>query len=212
MKKTMLILILIYCLQNCITMNNKKMKNFHVNHGFSISKSEDSIQLINFKNCEGVIFSNKYSEKIFGNNQKYFTPNVIAIKEAVTELNHQYCDARKKFKEYAKEQNLLDLKNNKAEFQKALNYYEKQNILFNKNCAKQQKQLDFLDKQFIGFYNEKKQKIIKIQIINFKDDPYKLKPVFYQSWISGWHGWFESNVRIMHYNLETKTITINDDI
>ncbi|MFP3591350.1 hypothetical protein [Chryseobacterium sp. SIMBA_038] len=212
-KKNPLIILSVFFLVSCVS---TPTDNFNINQGISVvkidEKLKDSIQLLNFKNSNGIIFPQEYAEKKFGNKQRYFTPNSEMIKETVLQLKNQYCIAIKNFRDYRKEQTLSDLKNDTDKLKEALKYYIKQDKLLQKNCPKHQEKLDFSDKQFIGLYNEKGEKLILIQIINFKNDPYNLKPTCYSSWIDGWHGWFETNLQIMHYNLETKKITVNDNI
>ena len=49
---------------------------------------------------------------------------------------------------------------------------------FDKRCPTWQQELKYYDKQYIGFINEAGERIIYIQLCDFRQDPYKLKPIF----------------------------------
>lgn len=217
MNRFPLILIIFAFLQNCTSLKSEIQNGFEVSHGVVVQEIDknlnDSIMILKFESREGIVFPERYAKELFKNSfQRYFTPSKCEIIEAETELEKQYCQARKAFWNYRKLQNLEDFKNDRKELKEILNYYKKREKLFTKNCPKRQIQLINCDRQFLGFYNNIGEKIIRIQIIDFSQDPYKLKNLFYKSWIDGWHGWFETNVDIMHFNLNTNKLTVNDDV
>ena len=47
----------------------------------------------------------------------------------------------------------------------------------------------------------------EMKIIDFSEDPYGLKKQLKKSWIGGWHGWFETNVRLKEYNMALMKLT-----
>ena len=59
-----------------------------------------------------------------------------------------------------------------------------------------------LDRQYAGFYNPRGERVVLIQFLDFCADPHQLRPHLAAAWIGGWHGWFETNVRLLEYNVE----------
>ncbi|WP_157811897.1 hypothetical protein [Tenacibaculum sp. SZ-18] len=121
------------------------------------------------------------------------------IRKAEIEINKQYLDSDKRF---AYNQNFVRFKDD-SEWTLEERQKNFQNLMkWNKKEAKKRIKID---RQYLGFI-ENGQKILVIQFIDFSQAPYGLKDQLTKSWIGGWHGWFETNVRLKEYNMETKKV------
>ena len=70
----------------------------------------------------------------------------------------------------------------------------------------------FYDKQYIGYLNKAGERVIIINLIDFRQDPHYLKQSFTTCWIQGWHGWFYSNVVDLYFNADKNLLMISKDI
>jgi hypothetical protein len=192
-------------------------------YGVSLQRG-DSIDLSNthiirHDSAEVTIFPSSYASKVFGRSDQYLkvqflTVDTGLVETTLTELNRQYCNAILKFSERTWRQTIQihkedglrkDLKKIKSQQKVRLDRHHK-------FCPQQQKQLSVKDKQIIGYRNASGDTILLIQVLDFRQDPYKLKPRFSTAWIDGWHGWFETNTMRFHYHVDRKLITINEDL
>jgi len=209
----------------CKTQNKKQTKedSFYVIHGVAIDRIDSSllnkIQFVSFEYSEGVIFPAEYGEQKFGNNmwwgkRTFFTPDTNLIKQIDTAIINQYCVAMKHFNDAVWGRTIENLEddNEKVSLATAKQQMAEDKKRFEKTCPQLQKELEYHDKQYIGFVTEEGERIIYIQLLDFGQDPYKLKPVFGVSWIDGWHGWFETNTNRIHYHIDKKLLTINEDL
>ncbi len=196
---------------------------FDVSHGVSIDKIDSSllkdVRFVHFDSSVGVIFPKEYAKKKFGRTtgwEKYafFTPDTTLIKEIDAEINKQYCTAMTRFNSSVWDRTLDNLKedNDKKSFKRAEQQMETQKQRFEKFCPQWQHDLLYHDKQYIGCVTDSGDRIIYIQFLDFRQDPYKLKPTFGISWIDGWHGWFETNTNRLHYHVDKKLLTVNEDL
>jgi len=177
---------------------------FNVNHGVVLEplpeKVKREIKILDLEKSTGVIFPKEYETNFNkGRLSNRFTPTENEVRKAEIEINKQYLNSDKRF---AYNQNFMrfkddpewTLKERQKDFQNLMKLYKKE--------AK--KSIKF-DRQYLGFI-ENGQKILVIQFIDFSQDPYRLKDQLTKSWIEGWHGWFETNVRLKEYNMETKKL------
>jgi len=72
-------------------------------------------------------------------------------------------------------------------------------------------EVKFSDRQYLGYINDKEEKIILIQLVDFREDPHGLKELVDKQFIIGWHGWFNSNISRMHYHVDSGKLTVNED-
>jgi len=191
---------------------------FDTNYGVFLEKADSTllnkIRIIKFSHSEGIIFPAEFADSLISRGKNAFSPDSLIIIAAEKELVNQYCKAIKKFNDRVNKETsdrlyyMNDLK--------ALRNYEKQkrrqNRIRKKYCSKWQNDILVSDKQIIGYINEEGEKILLIKILDFREDPYDLKRLFYTSWIDGWHGWFETNVKSVHYHLKNNLITVNEEL
>jgi hypothetical protein len=212
-------------LVSCKAQNRKLSKDdaFNVSHGVAIDKVDTSlikeIRFVHFDNSEGVIFPAGYAKQKFGKNiwwekRTFFTPDTNLIRKIDTAITNQYCDAMRRFNDAVWSRTIENLKGDRdkkslATVRQQMADDKKQ---FEKSCPQWQKELQYHDKQYIGFVTEEGEHIIYIQLLDFRQDPYKLKPVFDISWIDGWHGWFETNTNRVHYHVDRNVLTINEGL
>jgi hypothetical protein len=196
---------------------------FNVSHGVSIDKVDSSslkdVRFVHFDSSVGVVFPKEYARKKFGKTmgwEKYvfFTPDTTLIKEIDAEINRQYCNAMTRFNSAVWDRTIDNLKedNDKKSLKRAKRQMETQKQRFEKFCPQRQHDLLYHDKQYIGYVTDSGDRIIYIQVLDFRQDPYKLKPAFGVAWIDGWHGWFETNTNRLHYHVDKKLLTVNEDL
>ena len=162
----------------------------------------------------GVAFPAEYSKKRFANSSEkkiFFTPDTDLIKRIDKEANDQYCNAQERHDEIYFGKGLHRTKPDSLNT--ILSNEEKESIdkLSMYDCLFWLKNYVYYDKQYIGYTNVSGEKIIWIKLIDFREDPHKLKQYLTTSWIDGWHGWFYSNVREMYYHVNKNLITIEED-
>ncbi len=181
-----------------------RSSKFNVNHGVVLEPVSEEvkreIKIVDLEKSTGVIFPKQYDAGYNkGRLSTRFTPTEKEIREAEIEINKQYLESDKRF---AYNQNFVRFKGD-SEWTLEERQKDFQDLMeWNKKEAK--KSIKF-DRQYLGFI-ENGQKILVIQFIDFSKDPYGLKKQLTESWIGGWHGWFETNVRLKEYNLNTKKL------
>ncbi|MCX8020805.1 MAG: hypothetical protein N2747_09960 [Chitinophagaceae bacterium] len=196
---------------------------FDVNHGVSLLRIDSNlikdIRFVHFDSSVGVNFPAEYAKQKFGKNiywqkRSFFTPDTNLIKRIDTAITKQYCIATIKFITEGWQNTLENLKvdNDKKSLKRARKQMATQKKRFEKFCPQWQHDLIYHDRQYIGFITQDGEKIIYIQLLDFRQDPYNLKPAFSTSWIDGWHGWFETNTNRLHFHVEKGLLTINEDL
>lgn len=218
-------ILLFLTLISCKAQNKKQTKEdaFNVSHGVAIDRIDSSllseIRFVQFDNSEGVIFPAEYGKQKFGKNmwwgkRTFFTPNTSLIKQIDTAIINQYCIAMRRFNDavWSRTIEILEDESDKKSLATAKQQMTEDKKRFEESCPKWQNELEYHDKQYIGFVTEQGEQIIYIQLLDFRQDPYKLKPVFSVSWIDGWHGWFETNTNRLHYHVDKNLLTINEDL
>ena len=158
------------------------------------------VNVLDLKKSIGVIFPKEF-EANFNKSRlsNRFTPTENEVREAEIEIYKQYLDSDKRF---AYNQYFVRLKDDTEWTLDERQKHFRNLMKWNKKEAK--KSIKF-DRQYLGFI-ENGQKILVIQFIDFSQDPYRLKDHLTKSWIGGWHGWFETNVRLKEYNMKTKKL------
>jgi len=196
---------------------------FNVSYGVSLERIDSTflkdVRFVHFDSSVGVIFPAGYGKQKFGTNinwqkRTFFTPDTSLIKQIDISITNQYCIARKRFDD-AQWKTILDYlkeNNDTNSLKRAREQMAEQKSQFKQMCRQWQHDLIYLDRQYIGFITEEGDKIIYVQYLDFREDPYKLKPAFNISWIDGWHGWFETNMKRLHFNTEKNLLTINEDL
>ncbi len=79
---------------------------------------------------------------------------------------------------------------------------------FEENKKVWSKLVNSWDRQFIGFVNAKGETVVLINLIDFSNDPYCMKQYVNKQIISGFHGWFYSNIRRLYYNLSQQKFSL----
>ncbi|MBW7870489.1 MAG: hypothetical protein H3C39_05440 [Flavobacteriia bacterium] len=192
---------------------------FDVNYGVMLDRIDSSllkdVQIVKFKKSEGVIFPKEYAEQFFGDPKVvYFTPDAALIKSIDSEIISQYCEAYQRFNEnvWAKVIKRIEEKEDPESLENARKQKAEEKKGLERNCLRRQKDLIYFDRQYIGYTNKNGERIIYIQLLDFREDPYHLKPEFKNSWIVGWHGWFETNRAPVHFHIDKNLLTVNEDI
>ena len=223
--RTFILFIFLLTITGCAAQKQKQTKQdaFNVSHGVVVNTIDSGlikdIRYIHFDNSKGVIFPAEYGRKKFGKNfysqqRTFFTPDTLLIKNIDTAIINQYCKATIRFNDSVWKRTIESLKedNDIESLKRAEMQMKTSQEQFNKLCPKWQQDLKYFDKQYIGFINGAGEKIIYIQLCDFRQDPYKLKSIFNTAWVDGWHGWFETNTKRLHFHLDTNELTINKDL
>jgi hypothetical protein len=219
------IIFLLLAINSCKSRTPKQTKDdaFNVSHGVSLDRVDSTllkdIRFVHFDSSIGVVFPADYGKQKFGKNiywQKrcFFTPDTNLIKQIDTAIANQYCIALIRFDDAVWERTLDNLKegNNKISLKRAKEQMAEEKERFEKFCPEWQQDLVYKDRQYIGFTTEEGEKIIYIQLLDFRQDPYKLKSAFSTSWIDGWHGWFEKNTSRLYFHVDKNLLTIDEDL
>jgi len=214
MNKYLILLLFILWLTNCKILHKNKSLAFEGGGSYiqsidSISRHE--IQIISFSHSIGVIFPASFAKKIFNANtlheKSFFTPDSNLVRKIDKEVNYQYC-----FTEYNHNKQFWGhfIHSTRTDsINPILSSDEKAiiNEISLEECLSWQRNTAYYDKQYIGYISAAGHKVIFIKLFDFREDPKKLKPLFFTSWIDGWHGWFYSNMRQLCFDVnENKLI------
>lgn len=211
MKKLPFILHFFFILTNLLG------QNATINITQSDSAIRSKIIIVHFKNSLGTIFPAEYAQNLFGDNinwrnKTFITLDSAIIKKIDANFIQQYCQADLDFMNYRwnlDKEYLLE-NESKNEYRKAKRFHKNQLKLLEKFCPQRQKDIVFKFKQYLGFINDTGERVIYIQLINFKDDPYDLRSHFTKDWIYGFGEWFESNTEKFFYNIDIDRLSINE--
>lgn len=212
-----LVYLLIIISISCNVQKSGKNTNFggYSNHINIDSNTKKEIRIIHYGVHDGVIFPASYCEKEFGNrgfyaDKKFFTPDTNLIRLVDQEMNLQYCSERRKaIAKFYYNINVDSLKTDSKQAKRYENNKPELDKFSDSDCNIWIKVYPNYDKQYIGYINSKGEKIIKIKLFDFREDPYKMKNYLNISWIDGWHGWFYNNVKEEEFNV-TKNLLIVD--
>ena len=161
---------------------------------------KSKLQIIELEKSIGVIFPKEYEvnfnkERI----QNRFTPTEEEVRNAEVEIQKQYLESDRRFNRnqvYKRTEEIYgDQKiDKKRTFEKLMD-----------PAIKEARRSEKFDRQYIGFI-EDGEKIILVQFLDFSKDPEGLKNRLTTDFISGWHGWFETNVRLKEYDTKRKRL------
>jgi len=168
---------------------------------------------VEFTNYHGYIFPKEYGNIYYRNKKNCIDLDSSLITEIDAELIEQYCKANKRFMKI-RYQEMFDMKetNPDAYDWKELRKDERKYWRdFHKIKRKMIDEVKFSDRQYLGYINDKEEKIILIQLVDFREDPHGLKELVDKQFIIGWHGWFNSNISRMHYHVDSGKLTVNED-
>ena len=159
------------------------------------------IKAFTLKESKGIVFPSEYAKKLFiedstDNIIGFFTPDEKTIRFVDEELPKKYYSTMQKFNNQW--ENTMDDKERFKEQKVAL--------------KKQANNVSKYYKQFFGYINDKKEKIIVIQLLDFSEDPSEVKKLVTKEFIIGFHGWFETNVSRLRFHVESKKFTVNEDL
>jgi hypothetical protein len=218
-------ILLVLTIAGCQAQNKEQAKEdaFNISHGVVVDKIDSNllkdIRIVHFDSSNGLIFPGEYGKQKFGKNmgwerRTFFTIDTSLIKQIDTAIINQYCTAMRRFDDEVWNRTIESLKddNDKKSLSRAKQQMALSKKRFQMNCPEWQEELKYYDKQYIGYSTEDGERIIYIQLLDFRQDPYNLKPLFSFSWIDGWHGWFETNTRRLHFHVATNLLTINEDL
>jgi hypothetical protein len=180
-----------------------RSSKYDVSHGVFLEPISEELKneiiVIDLEKSIGVIFPKEYKATLIKNVlENRFTPTENEVRLAEIEINKQYLESDKRFAYY---QSFINLENDEWSMEDRQKSYRSHIKSSKKEAVKC---INFY-RQYIGFI-ENGQKKLLIQFLDFSDDPYGLKNQLTNSFISGWHGWFETNVRLKEYDFETKRL------
>lgn len=169
------------------------------------------IRVIKFDNSKGVIFPARFAGKLIGpkdsGNVSFFTPDTNLIRRVNKEIDYQYCQVS----ESATLSLFTTLVNGSKPDSVRRSLSKEITISINnisvERCLYWQKNGTYYDRQFVGFVMPNGEKVITIKLIDFRQDPHNLKRYFLNTWISGWHGWFYSNVQQLKFNVNKNQLS-----
>lgn len=206
-------LVWLFLLFTCVACKaQKKEKSFGVVLFPADKIISKNIHLVKAGNTTSVIFPAAYGKKQFGRlhpGMVFFTPDTNLVKRINNEIIYQYCKANERFLTNFWQNNLKVSKGDTINLNKSI---EVSKLESSKYCDLWQVNSAFYDKQFVGYFSKKGEKILLIKLIDFRQDPYKLKSNLAITWIDGWHGWFYSNIIQLHYHVDKDLLTIDEDI
>lgn len=138
----------------------------------------------------------------------YFTPDSLTLLAMNEELKKQYCSALRYQVEESYQSSLRLFGKNKFDEES----FKRWRNQVNSTCGGEAAALDSMCKQVIAFSSEKYNgNVLYIQLIDFRDDPYKLKERSKKQVIDGWHGWFETNIKSFYYNIGQRKLSVHGD-
>lgn len=185
-------------LQSCIS--SKSSQNGGVISNPISIELKNEIQIIDLSKSKGVIFPKEYEVKFNKERLKNrYTPTAEEIKDAEIEIQKQYLESDRRFNHYQVYKRTEEIYGN----QKINKKRTFENLM--KPALKEARRSHEFDRQYIGFIEDGK-KFILVQFLDFSSDPEGLKSHLTSEFISGWHGWFETNTRLKEYNLNTKRL------
>ncbi len=140
--------------------------------------------------------------------RKYFTPDSSTLLRMNVDLKSQYCAALR-YQVYESYNHSLKLfgmdGTDRDNFSRWL-------VNVNSNCQHKFEAIDSLYKQVIAFDSPKYSgKVLYIQLIDFREDPYNLKDRSKKQMIDGWHGWFETHIESFFYHIEQRKLSVHGD-
>jgi len=168
---------------------------------------------IDFTNYHGYIFPKEYGDIYFRNKKNCIDLDSSTVAEIDVKLIKQYYKANKRFMKI-RYQEMYDMKESNPdaydwkELKKDESRYWRD---FRKNKRKMTDKVKFSERQYLGYINSEGEKIILIQLVDFREDPHSLKRLVDKQFISGWHGWFFSNISRMHYHVDSGKLTVNEN-
>jgi hypothetical protein len=205
------IIILLFCL---ITLSHPGSCNvLEMNSGRMESNDTINAVEIQLGQITGFVFSKAYCAQFFNGKYIGFDLTRENIEELEIELNRQYVSAWERFMKirfqemYAMKAHYPDAYDWK-ELKKSERKYRK---YYRKNGHQIKERLNHSVRQYLAYVNASGEKIVKIILVDFRDDPNKFRSDVDKGLILGCGDWFETNVKQMHYHLDSKKITVNED-
>lgn len=157
------------------------------------SINEKKIQIESYKDSKVIIFPKEFTQSLFADSIQTFTPDYFEVKKYLSNIE------RKNFKMWRRNYNWFygNLKDMDQQAKKEMKEEKKHTIGTFKKIAGNK---NTIIQVFGAFYQN--QRLLSFQLLDFTEDPYDLKDVSHRSYIDGWHGWFETNRKIIIYNLD----------
>ncbi|MBA5629138.1 hypothetical protein [Moheibacter lacus] len=158
---------------------------------------EKNIKIYTYKNSKVVIFPKEYDLGKFEDSIQFFTPTFEIVEKVLGRVE------RKNFKMWKENYNWFYRPNKDMDklIKRQLREEKKYSIEeFEKIAGKPTTIIQIFGGQMEG------EKYLSIQLLDFSSDPYNLQPIALKSYIDGWHGWFETNRKIIIYNLDERNV------
>ena len=169
------------------------------------------IRVIKFENSVGVIFPAGFTEKLIGpkdsGNITSFTPDTNLIRRVNNEIDYQYYQISENAILSLFTPSLKASKPDSVRRSLSKDAIKTINMVSVEVFLYWQENGTYYDRQFVGLVMPNGEKVININLIDFRQDPHNLKRYFLNTWISGWHGWFYSNVRQLTFNVNKNRLS-----
>jgi len=172
--------------------------------------------IVKFDNSVGVVFPASFGKKLFGADRSksltFFDPDTALIRKIDKEIDYQYCNVSEKHNEryWGKV-----LHTQMADSLKPILTVSQKELIDRislEQCTYWQENRQFYDKQYICYITPTGEKIVRVKLIDFRQDPHHLKQYLKTSWIEGWHGWFYSNLHEVYFHINNNRLTITEDL
>ncbi|GAB3938044.1 hypothetical protein [Mucilaginibacter myungsuensis] len=196
MKRYALVLGLILIVFTCCgsSCSVKRKQPFIIEQRQSISSTDSvgpGVKVISFEGATCVIFPASFGREMFENatdfkEMDFFMPDSTLISKISKEFLSKYCE-------------LLSNSKGGSAFGRLA-------------CFNLQKNYAYYDRQYLGYVTKKGTRIIRVQFVDFRQDPQNLIKMFRYHWINGVHGWYYSNVWNLFYDVNKNAIADDDDI
>jgi len=154
----------------------------------------DSVEVVQFGHSYAAIFPGGYAVPVRGTRR--FTPSPALIRDIEPCVREQFRDALIN----QVERQLSD----PTSYGGPLSAEDRQRLMkaHLKGINRLTDRYPQLYRQYTGYYSDSGERMLAILFIDFGKDPHHWRPHMADSWVAGWHGWYETSLTQMTYNLD----------
>jgi hypothetical protein len=165
----------------------------------------DSVLVLRLERSVAIAFPASYEAMAGWPDWGRFTPDSSLVARLEGELQRQYVEA---WDRYAR----LQVGERAPEvYGRRLSAAEQATHLtdLRRSFARDGQRLPQMYKQYLGFVSPAGERVVLVQLLNFDRDPHRLRETVAQQWVEGWHGWFETNVRHLEYDVARGRLNVH---
>lgn len=160
----------------------------------------DSVEVVRLGRAQGAIFPAGYEWG--APTERRFTPSPELVRRIEPAIREQYRGARVAFIERQLNDSTmytppLSEDERREHFAEHMRWIDRE-----------AKRVPGFDRQYLGYYGSDGERMLLIKFIDFSEDPHGFRPHLAESWIEGWHGWFETNVRHMRFDVDQNRLSV----